>query len=405
MNKKDKINIGVEAFLDIAGVMFVALDDNGNIELINKKGCQILDYPENELTGSNWFDLCIPSRIRTDVKRIYKQLMEGKIQPFKHYENPVVTRGDVEKIIAWHNTILYDEEGNIKGTLSSGEDVTDKLAAEKALRDSEQRYRTLLEGAAVGILVADLETKDFVFANKAICQMLGFSQNELIGMNVRDIHPLEAMNEVAAEFEAQARGEKITVFGLPCLNKHGDIIYCNISTKSIMFQGKLCNQGIFTNVTEQKKIKQALIESEQNFKDLADNSPDATVILDEDEKIIFANKHTADMTGYRIDELIGSSCWELVGSDEVTEFKKQMRKVIEFEGDPQLYEHTLLRKDKTTLVAEMSLTATIWETVVCPLITIRDITVRKQMEIELSKARQDWENIFQAIGQPTFHRS
>ncbi len=125
-----QVPITPQTFLDIAGVMFLALDKKGNITLINQKGCDILESTQKKIVGKNWFDHFIPKGIVRNVKSVFRQIMDGEIEPVEYYENPVLTVNGQEKIVAWHNTILKDRSGNIVGTLSSGEDITERKRAE-----------------------------------------------------------------------------------------------------------------------------------------------------------------------------------------------------------------------------------------------------------------------------------
>lgn len=138
----------VHKYLDIAGVMFVALNSKGIITLVNKRTSEILGYEEEELIGKNWFDTCVPERMRDKVHQVFDQLMAGEIEPLEYYENPVITRESEERIIAWHNTLLRDDLEKIIGTLSSGEDVTESKRAEQALKESEERFRIASESAS-----------------------------------------------------------------------------------------------------------------------------------------------------------------------------------------------------------------------------------------------------------------
>ncbi len=115
-----------ERYLSLAGVMFIGLDKNGNINLANKKACNILEYSQEELIGRNWFDHFIPHSVREEVKAVFKKLMTGKFEPVKYYENPVISRSGNEKIIGWYNAYLTDDHGDVNGILSSGEDLSEK---------------------------------------------------------------------------------------------------------------------------------------------------------------------------------------------------------------------------------------------------------------------------------------
>jgi PAS domain S-box-containing protein len=141
MEEKDK----KQMYLDIAEVILVALDKNGQITLINRKGCRILGYEYGELIGKNWFKTCLPPENRHDVFEIFKQLMEGKIEPVEYYENPVLTGSGEVRLIAWHNAHLKNEHGNIVGTLSSGQDITEQKQAENELKNSLKEKELLVK--------------------------------------------------------------------------------------------------------------------------------------------------------------------------------------------------------------------------------------------------------------------
>lgn len=133
----DKLKIARERadmYLNLAGVILVALNKYGIITLLNKKGYEILEYEVGELEGQSWFEKCVPPRYKDQVFEVFNQLMNGEIEPVEFFENPVLTKNGIEKIIAWYNINLYDKNGNINGTLSSGEDITESKKIEKELK-------------------------------------------------------------------------------------------------------------------------------------------------------------------------------------------------------------------------------------------------------------------------------
>lgn len=141
--QKEKEN--AQRYLDIAAVMFVAVNADQQVTLINKKGCEVLGCDPEDIIGKNWFDNFIPERLRGEIKDVFNLLMEGRLQRnIEYYENPVLTRDGEERFIAWHNSVLTDEKGRITGTLSAGEDITGRKKAEEELRqrlDELERYQ------------------------------------------------------------------------------------------------------------------------------------------------------------------------------------------------------------------------------------------------------------------------
>ncbi|PJA32499.1 MAG: hypothetical protein CO187_03655, partial [Zetaproteobacteria bacterium CG_4_9_14_3_um_filter_53_7] len=167
-----------QRYLDLAGVIFVALDDRGNITLINKKGCEVLGYAEEDMLNRNWFELCVPAAFRQQVEVVYRQLMTGEAAMGEYYENPVLTSRGEQKIIAFHNIILRDDEGLVTGILSSGEDLTDRKRNEIRLRKLSQA----VEQAGEAMVITDGKGT-IEYANPAFTQVTGYRLDELLGEN------------------------------------------------------------------------------------------------------------------------------------------------------------------------------------------------------------------------------
>ena len=139
-------------------------------------------------------------------------------------------------------------------------DITERKQAEETLRDSEARYRALFQGTPDGILIADLETRVFRYANPAVCRLLGYSEAELRTMGMADIHPKADLPAVLAEFEAQARGDKTLAADLPCLRKDGTIVHADVSAVAMSVDGRACSVGFFRDITERRQAEEQLNE-------------------------------------------------------------------------------------------------------------------------------------------------
>ncbi|MFC1619680.1 PAS domain S-box protein [Candidatus Neomarinimicrobiota bacterium] len=173
-----------QQYLDIAGVILIALNSKGEITLVNQKGSEVLQLREDEIVGKNWFDFFVPEPIRKDVKSVFFEIMSGELEPFENYENPVITKSGEERIIAWHNSLLRNADGEITGTLSSGEDITERIKAEEALRFS----RFALEHSADAAFWLDPAFR-IVYVNEAAGHLLGYSSDELLSMKIYDLAP------------------------------------------------------------------------------------------------------------------------------------------------------------------------------------------------------------------------
>jgi diguanylate cyclase (GGDEF)-like protein/PAS domain S-box-containing protein len=148
----------MQRYLDVAGVMFVVINADGTVSLINKKGCEVLGCTEEEILGKNWFDCFIPLNIREKLKTFFSQLFSEKTTLGEYHENPILTNTGEERIIAWHNTVIRDKTGVILSTLSSGEDITDRKKAEQQQRSITEGLQHVLAAADELILTPDLDT-------------------------------------------------------------------------------------------------------------------------------------------------------------------------------------------------------------------------------------------------------
>ena len=137
--ERDRAN----SYLELANVLFVAIDADRRVTLVNRKGCKVLGYREDEIIGKNWFDSFLPLKDRAAVKTVFQQVLDGELAPYDYYENQVLTRRGEKRIIAWRSAVLKSAGGDIIGALFCGEDITERKQAEKKLRESDRWYKKL----------------------------------------------------------------------------------------------------------------------------------------------------------------------------------------------------------------------------------------------------------------------
>jgi len=177
----------IQQYLDIAGVILLSLDTNGTVTLINKKGCEILGWSEEEILGKDWFSNFVPESHRQQVKLVFERLKSGYVEELEYFENPVLTKDGEQRIIAWHNSVLTDAAGNFQGLLASGEDITERRQIEEQLRQAARME-------AIGQLTAGI-THDF---NNMLTVIM--TQIELMELTMGPNEDLQILKDAAERF-------------------------------------------------------------------------------------------------------------------------------------------------------------------------------------------------------------
>lgn len=130
-----------QRYLDIAGVMMIALDARGTVTLINPKACETLGGVREDFLGRDWFDHFVPAARLEEVRGVFARLMTGERESVQFLEHPVIRLDGEERLIAWHNAILRDDSGAIVGILSSGEDITERRQVDRKVLAITERER------------------------------------------------------------------------------------------------------------------------------------------------------------------------------------------------------------------------------------------------------------------------
>ncbi|NPE28255.1 PAS domain S-box protein [Methanococcoides sp. SA1] len=121
-----------QKYFDVAKVMMMVLDTEQKVVQINKKGCEIIGYPEDDIIGKNC-EFFLPNYCKNDIQILLSRFLNKEEISVEYNENTILTSTGEEKIIAWHNSILRNENGDIEGMLCSGEDITVRKEAESNL--------------------------------------------------------------------------------------------------------------------------------------------------------------------------------------------------------------------------------------------------------------------------------
>jgi PAS domain S-box-containing protein len=243
-----------QTYLDIANVIILALDRDGNITLINKKGAKILGYKKEELIGKNWIQKFVPKENRQQMEIVFSAIVAGQIEQPDYLENFIVTKSGERRLVAWHDTILKDEQGNITGTLSSGEDITDSKQIQEALEESEEMYRVLVENANEAILVT--QGGMLQFANSRTATLLDCTVEKAMSTPFADFIHTDDRKMVADRHKKRIKGDFVPeVYDFRIVSKTGEIKWIELNGIKISWQNKPASLNFLSDVSDRKEAE------------------------------------------------------------------------------------------------------------------------------------------------------
>lgn len=347
-----------QQYLDMAGVLFITVDTEGNITLVNRKACEVFGYTEEELLGKNYFDTCIPENLRQEMKETFRSNIAGETEPKGFTENPIITKDGAERIISWHTTKLHDDDGNVIGGLTAGEDITERKVAEAALRRERDRAQQYLDVAGTAFIGIDTEQRIFL-VNRKGCEILGYSEDELIGQNYFDVCiPERLRNDMKKFFEEAMAGKRqlSEYVENPVLTKDGKERIISWHT-TVLHDDEENITGILSSgedITEQKIAELAMKASEEKFRTLVEDTADWVWEVDQQGQFIYSNNSVEEILGYTAGQIMGRIIWDYLDPDELIETKEFFLENIEkgrpFKGLVNNYLH----RDGNAVILEAS---------------------------------------------------
>ncbi|MGM0425208.1 MAG: PAS domain S-box protein, partial [Thermodesulfobacteriota bacterium] len=294
-----KSRIILEAIPDL---MFVLNNQGVHLEYYASDESLLAVRPEDFL-GKTIHDV-LPKKLADPYFSCLQLALETRKTQIMEYELEV--SGDT-KFFEAHISAIDDQR-----LMSIVRDMTERKQAEKALRESEARFQTVLENLPGGVFTYDLDGR-FLLVNKAACQNTGYSREELLQLSVEDIDPDAAIRD---DFWFKIEQEQSVVIESTHIRRDGSQYPAEVYLSSITLEGQPAILAVAFDITWRKQAEKAQQESEQKFKALAEKCPTSVMLFDEQGRVDFVNDwHIEKFANNKLskDYFLGKSIHELPG--------------------------------------------------------------------------------------------
>jgi PAS domain S-box-containing protein len=356
---------------------------DGKLTNVNETWCKLMGFSATEALGHNVEELNIIDH-ETWNKIREEFISKGKLRQLE--SNISTKNGEKKSILTSAEVITF---GDDQYSINLVTDITERKLAEKKLHESKERFRKIFEEGPLGMAMASLTTGKFISVNKAFCNMLGFTEEELMELTFRDVTYLD---DRSADVEAvrRLREDQIQKHTTEkrYQTKNGKVIWVSRSMTKIYSETDQSYNALamVKDITERRLAEKELSESQEMFSKAFQVGPAGmTITCISDGKFINANESFCKMFEFDLNEVIGHSSTELnMWSPE--ERKKIIQQQIESGG---LKNHELIAQAKSGKLIYLLFSSReiIIKGETCHLTTLIDITDRKQAEEELRESR------------------
>lgn len=352
------------------------------IEDANDAACRLLDYERAAVLGRSLFEF-VPGHRREAARAVLASVRSGEVVDL---DTDLVSRGG--KLVASHVRVNALSDGRV---LVVFRDITERLAAQQALRESEELFRQTFDGAPTGISVMGLDCKR-VWVNQAWCEMLGYTRDELIGGNFQQLtHADDLPAELVLTGELKRGERRLYQMEKRYIRKDGSIVWALVAGTALRDEEGTITRFVahIQDITEHKLAEEALRESEERLRSIIEEAQIILLRLDEHGVFTFCEGRGLESLGIAAGALTGQSVWSLPGTTAET---LELLHTV-YAGQPVV--DTLEIGDK---VFELRLSPIAGEGRVAGVIgVVFDITERRDLELRLQRA-QRLETIGQLAG-------
>ena len=334
---------------------YFEIDLTGKYTFLNDIICQHLKYSREELIGADNRAYQTPE----EAKKTYlafRQVYETGI-PNKALEMEIIRKDGTTGVSEVSISLIKDSSGVPIGFRGVSRDISERKQMEDALRQSEEKYRNILQSIQEGYIELDL-AGNYTFVNDANCRLLGYSRDEIIGMNARQHMPHEDKYKkvLQAYTELFLTGKPIESLEIFSVKKDGTpVIYETSVTLIKDVQGKANGfRGVSRDITQRKNMEESLRQSEERYRTIIEQMEDGYFETDLSGRFTFVNDAECRNTGYSREEIIGKKSSLFANEKTYKELFNLFSNIYQTGKPIKSYDLALFKKDGTRTYNEIS---------------------------------------------------
>ncbi|MDP6876140.1 MAG: PAS domain S-box protein [Alphaproteobacteria bacterium] len=388
----------LEALMNAVPIPMFFKDSEGRYLSCNSAYERLVGLSESEIVGKRIGDFTTPERAAAhEVADAALFANHGS----DVYEHTVMAASGIPRRIIFYKTVFGGEGKNSPPTMVGVlVDITEIRVAERALRQSEERWSTVFQENPIAMALTDPENRKILEVNDAWCTAWGHKREDAIGKTTSDLALLKTDELRGKFFESMAEHGHVDKFELTFITKDGRERIVQITAQTVMLDGIERILSFVDDVTEQKAAQLALGRSEAQFRNLIERSIQG-IIVHVDYQLVFANEAAARMFGYdNVAEFLAQGSYDNliaeVDRQRLREFKEQR---LKGGSPPDTYEFQGLRKDGAPIWIENQATVVDWQGQQAVQSLTVDITNRKQAEQALAESERQFRNLFEGSSQ------
>jgi PAS domain S-box-containing protein len=375
-----------QALIETTADFIWEMDVSGKYTYCSPQMKDLWGYEPKDMIGKTPFDVMPPD----DRKQAIESFMSlaKSPQPFTGLEASSYDSQGRLIAVEISGVPFFDADGRLLGYRGISRDVTERKRAQEALAESRKKYRGLVEKVNDWVWEIDADGV-YTYVSPRALELLGYAPEEIVGKTPFDFMPPAEAQRVWNAFEPTWLERKpLELLDNTLVRKDGRLVTVETSGMPVFAEDGtfLGYTGIDRDVTERKQAEEALRESEEKFRLLAETSP-AAILIYQDGKYVYVNPAAESITGYQRAELLAQAVGDIVHPDYRRQVKQVISQRAQGEGPPMHYELKVLTKDGQERWMDSTTVSIAYGNKPAGLVVAFDVTERKQAEEALRQEK------------------